>query len=87
MVCGYCPDLVYHLGYLIFRKSLIPCILHEAQPDPLQKELQTIEEVSITCNQQPVAKLVGPQRSIRKARRPGSAKDKLVILAEDDEHL
>ena len=45
------------------------------------------EEVIITRNEQPVAKLVGQQRSIRKPRRPGSAKGKLVILAEDDEHL
>jgi prevent-host-death family protein len=45
------------------------------------------EEVIITRNEQPVAKLVGQQRPIRKPRRPGSAKGKLVILAEDDEHL
>ncbi|HEY5866710.1 MAG TPA: type II toxin-antitoxin system prevent-host-death family antitoxin [Candidatus Tectomicrobia bacterium] len=45
------------------------------------------EEVIITRNAQPVAKLVGQQRPIRKPRQPGSAKGKLVILAEDDEHL
>jgi prevent-host-death family protein len=45
------------------------------------------EEVIITRNEQPVAKLVGQQRPIRKPRRPGSAKGKLVILAEDDTHL
>jgi prevent-host-death family protein len=45
------------------------------------------EEVLITRNAQPVAKLVGQQRPIRKPRQPGSAKGKLVILAEDDEHL
>ena len=45
------------------------------------------EEVIITRNEHPVAKLVGQQRPIRKPRRPGSAKGKLVILAEDDEHL
>ena len=45
------------------------------------------EEVIITRNEQPVAKLVGQKRPIRKPRRPGSAKGKLVILAEDDEHL
>ena len=45
------------------------------------------EEVIITRNEQPVAKLVSQQRPIRKPRRPGSAKGKLVILAEDDEHL
>jgi antitoxin (DNA-binding transcriptional repressor) of toxin-antitoxin stability system len=36
---------------------------------------------------QPVAKLVGQQRPVRKPRQPGSAKGKLTILAEDDEHL
>ena len=45
------------------------------------------EEVIITRNEQPVAKLVGQQRPIRQPRRLGSAKGKLVILAEDDEHL
>jgi prevent-host-death family protein len=45
------------------------------------------EEVIMTRNAQPVAKLVGQQRPRRKPRRPGSAKGKLVILAEDDAHL
>jgi prevent-host-death family protein len=45
------------------------------------------EEVIITRNQQPVAKLVGQERPVRKPRRPGCAKGKLIILAEDDEHL
>ena len=45
------------------------------------------EELIITRNNQPVAKLVGQQRPVRMPRRPGSAKGKLIILAEDDEHL
>ena len=45
------------------------------------------EEVIITRNEQPVAKLVGQQRPIRQPHRLGSAKGKLVILAEDAEHL
>ena len=45
------------------------------------------EEVIITRNQQPVARLVGQQRPMRKPRQPGSAKGKLVILTEDDAHL
>ena len=45
------------------------------------------EEVIIMRDQQPVAKLVGQQWPVRKPRRPGSAKGKLIILAEDDEHL
>jgi antitoxin (DNA-binding transcriptional repressor) of toxin-antitoxin stability system len=45
------------------------------------------EEVVITRNQQPVAKLVGQQRPMHKPRRPGSAKGKLIILTEDNAHL
>jgi len=63
--------------------------VEEAQAKLLEliDKLAPGEEVIITCNEQPVAKLVGQQRPIRKPRRPGSAKGKLVILAEDDEHL
>ena len=63
--------------------------IEEAQaklPEVIDK-LAPGEEVIITRNEQPVAKLVGQQRPIRMPRRPGSAKGKLVILAEDDEHL
>lgn len=63
--------------------------IEEAQaklPELIDK-LALGEEVIITRNQQPVAKLVGQQRRMRKPRRPGSAKGKLVILVEDDEHL
>ena len=45
------------------------------------------EEVVITLGQQPVAKIVGHGIPARKPRRPGSARGKLVILEEDDEHL
>lgn len=42
------------------------------------------QEVVITDRTQPVAKLVG-QRAM--PRRPGSAKGKLRILVDDEEHL
>jgi antitoxin (DNA-binding transcriptional repressor) of toxin-antitoxin stability system len=45
------------------------------------------EELIITRNDQPIAKLVGQRRPARKPRQPGSAKGKLIILAEDNEHL
>jgi antitoxin (DNA-binding transcriptional repressor) of toxin-antitoxin stability system len=45
------------------------------------------EELIITRNDQPIATLVGQWRPARKPRQPGSAKGKLIILAEDDEHL
>ena len=45
------------------------------------------EELVITEGQRPVAKIVGQAVPARKPRRPGSAKGKLIILEEDDEHL
>jgi antitoxin (DNA-binding transcriptional repressor) of toxin-antitoxin stability system len=45
------------------------------------------EEVIITENQQPVAKLVSQHSAGRRPRKAGSAKGKLIILQEDDEHL
>lgn len=45
------------------------------------------DEMSITENERPVARLVIPRESVRRSRRPGSAKGKLTILSEDDSHL
>jgi prevent-host-death family protein len=45
------------------------------------------EEVLITRNQRPVAKLVGQQHITRKPRQPGNCKGMLTIIADDDEHL
>ena len=59
----------------------------QAKLSELIDKLAPGEEVILTRNEQPVAKLVGQQRPIRKPRRAGSAKGKLVILVEDDEHL
>jgi prevent-host-death family protein len=44
-------------------------------------------ELVITQNDRPVAKLVGPPPTPRQPRQPGSAKGKLIIHAEDEEHL
>ncbi len=63
--------------------------IEEAQaklPEIIDK-LAPGEELIITRNDQPIAKLVGQWRPARKPRQPGSAKGKLIILAEDDEHL
>ena len=49
--------------------------------------LQPGEELVITQNEQPVARLIAQGREARQPRKPGSAKGKLVILADDDEHL
>ena len=45
------------------------------------------EELVITQNNQPVAKMMSESPPLRQPRQPGSAKGKLVLLAEDDEHL
>lgn len=45
------------------------------------------KELYITQNEHPVAKLVGQEPAARLPRKPGSAVGKLIIRAEDDEHL
>lgn len=59
----------------------------QAKLTELIHQLKPGDEVVITENNQPVAKLVAQTPSARKARLRGSAKGKLVIHAEDDEHL
>jgi antitoxin (DNA-binding transcriptional repressor) of toxin-antitoxin stability system len=45
------------------------------------------EEVLITQDNRPVAKLISQSRAARQPRRPGSAKGILTIVSEDEEHL
>jgi antitoxin (DNA-binding transcriptional repressor) of toxin-antitoxin stability system len=45
------------------------------------------EEVIITQDQRPVAKLVAEQSPKRKPRKPGNCKDLMTIISDDDEHL
>ena len=45
------------------------------------------DELLITENNQPVAKLIPQVPPARQRRQRGSAKGKLVIHAEDDQHL
>ncbi|OGG53971.1 MAG: antitoxin of toxin-antitoxin stability system [Candidatus Handelsmanbacteria bacterium RIFCSPLOWO2_12_FULL_64_10] len=45
------------------------------------------EEVVITQDKQPVAKLIGQREARRQPRQPGSAKGKLLLLSEDEEYL
>jgi prevent-host-death family protein len=59
----------------------------EATLAELIRQLKPGEEVVITENNQPVAKLVGEAASARRPRQRGSAKAKLIVHAEDDEHL
>lgn len=45
------------------------------------------EELIITKDHKPVARLMREQTGVRQARKAGSAKGKLIILQEDNEHL
>ncbi len=45
------------------------------------------DEVIITDNQQPVARLVAQLSAQRQPRTPGNCKGMITLLAEDDEHL
>jgi len=59
-------------------QARLPDLIHSLTPD---------DELLITENDRPVAKLISQSTSVRKARQRGSAKGKLLIHAEDDEHL
>jgi antitoxin (DNA-binding transcriptional repressor) of toxin-antitoxin stability system len=63
--------------------------IEEAQANltELIANLQPGEELVITRNEQPVARLIAQGGSSRQPRQPGSAKGKLTILADDDDHL
>jgi len=45
------------------------------------------DEVILTRNHQPVAKLVSEPAKQRKPRVPGLGKGQITLLVEDDEHL
>jgi antitoxin (DNA-binding transcriptional repressor) of toxin-antitoxin stability system len=59
----------------------------QAKLPELIEQLTTGEELLITRNQQPVARLSAAQSVPRKPRKAGSAKGILTIVQEDDEHL
>ena len=63
--------------------------LEEAQAklQELIAQLAPGEEMIITRNQEPVARLVSAQHAVRQPRQPGSGQGKLVILVEDEAHL
>lgn len=59
----------------------------QARLKELIRQLVPGEEVIITENQQPVAKLIGESAKQRKRRAPGNCKGMITLLVEDDEHL
>lgn len=63
--------------------------LEEAQTHlpQLIEHLQSGEELIITRDHKPIARLVAEQRCKRPPRQPGNCKGMMTILADDDEHL
>lgn len=63
--------------------------LDEAQATlkDLVHQLQPGEEVIITENKRPVAKLLSEPPKTRKPRSPGNCQGMITLLIEDDEHL
>lgn len=45
------------------------------------------DEVVIVEGRRTVARLLGPSAAKRRTRQPGSARGRLTVLSEDDEHL
>ncbi len=63
--------------------------LEEAQSrlSELIAGLRPGEELQITRDHQPIARLVAESPRLRKPRQPGSAVGRLVIISDDEEHL
>lgn len=59
----------------------------QAQLPELIARLSEGETIVITQDQKPVARLIREPSMTRKPRKAGSAKGKLIILQEDEEHL
>lgn len=49
--------------------------------------LKPDEEILLTKNDRPIAKIVAEAKPRQHRRKPGSAKGILTIVSEDDEHL
>ena len=58
----------------------------QAKLAELIRQLAPGEEIIITENQQPVAKLVSQPKPSQR-RQPGRCKGMITLLVEDDEHL
>lgn len=63
--------------------------LEEAQArlPQLIDQLRPGEEIVITRDRKPVARLLADERPKRKPRQPGNCKGMLTVVADDDEHL
>ena len=59
----------------------------QARLPELIEHLAADEELVITRNEKPIARLLTEDKPKRPPRRAGSAKGMLTILSDDDEHL
>ena len=59
----------------------------QAKLPELIEHLAKGEELVITRNHRPIARLLADAKPERTPRKAGSAKGMLTILAEDDDHL
>lgn len=59
----------------------------QARLPELIQQLASGEELLITRNQQPIARLLSEDKPSRNPRQAGSAKGILAIVSDDDEHL
>lgn len=59
----------------------------QAHLTELIEKMEPGEELVITKNQQPVARLIAQPDTARRPRQPGSAKGRIIIHADDEEHL
>jgi prevent-host-death family protein len=67
--------------------ATIPVEEAQAKLGDLIGKLTLGEEIVVTQNQEPVAKLVGQRPSESKPRVPGNCKGMITLAIEDDEHL
>jgi antitoxin (DNA-binding transcriptional repressor) of toxin-antitoxin stability system len=66
--------------------TTIPLEEAQARLAELIEHLSPGDEIVITREEQPVAKLVG-SRPAPRPRQPGNCKGMLTIVSDDDEHL
>jgi prevent-host-death family protein len=71
------------------EEAMSSVTIQEAQAKLTQliHQLRPGQEVVITENNQPVAKLVGSRAPAQQRPQPGLAKGMITIVADDDEHL
>jgi antitoxin (DNA-binding transcriptional repressor) of toxin-antitoxin stability system len=67
--------------------SAVPLSEAQSHLSELITRLKPGETIQITSNGNPLARLTREPAAVRHSRKPGTAKGKLVIHADDDEHL